>query len=75
MRKMFATLEATAKLNDALGGKIAIEWPKSCDYWRLNVAQEVIAKYQLQVVAVHGCACGLVDDDGAPSKAMVCRDE
>ncbi len=48
------------------GGKVAIEWPRGCSYWRMRCVRKLISELQLQPAKVDGCAVGLKDPDGVP---------
>ena len=48
------------------GGKIAVEWPKGCQYWRMNQVNEFINELKLAKVNIDGCALGLKVDKGVP---------
>ena len=49
-----------------MGGKIAIEWPKGCAYWKLEMVNKFVNKYELGTIHCSGCAMGLVSDEGLP---------
>eukprot|EP00972_Heterocapsa_arctica_P052497 7722218-Heterocapsa_arctica.AAC.1 len=51
-----------AKVCNAHGGNIAIEWPSGCEYWRWQNTTNFINKYQLNTVKIIGCAVGLRTD-------------
>ena len=66
MRKLWKTLEVVANVNRKNGGKIAIEWPSNCDYWRLDFVNDFMVKYHLIKAKCQGCAFGLCDDHKQP---------
>ena len=49
-------------------GKIAIEWPQNCAYWKFPQVDDFIEQHGLKKVHIHGCALGLVDGHGNPIK-------
>ena len=48
------------------GGRIAIEWPKGCEYWRTKHVKQYIYDLKVNKVHINGCALGLTGDEGAP---------
>ena len=48
------------------GGRIAIERPKGCEYWRTKHVKQYIHDLKLNKVHINGCALGLTVDGGAP---------
>ena len=46
--------------------ELAMEPPKTCDYWKWTVLQAFIKKHCLQSCLCDGCMLGIVDDDGRP---------
>ena len=42
------------------GGRIAIEWPRRCSYWKVNYVVSFLKRYALQPTIFDGCAYGLV---------------
>ena len=66
--KIWETLRCTAAECDRHGGKICIEWPTNCAYWKLPRVKEFIEMYHLQTVNIHGCALGLANEQGVPIK-------
>ena len=46
------------------GGRIAIEWPKSCLYWSWKQAQALIDELGLVEYELHGCAFRTKDEQG-----------
>ena len=55
-----------AEANAKRGGRIAIEWPSDCDYWKLDYANDFLVKYHMVKAECQGCAFGLTDDEGVP---------
>ena len=47
-------------------GRIAIEWPKGCEYWRTKHVKQDIRELKLNKVHITGCALALTDDEGIP---------
>ena len=47
-------------------GRIAIEWPKDCEYWRTKHVKQLIHDVKLNRVHINGCAPGMTDDEGVP---------
>ena len=39
--------------------KVAIEWPSSCTYWKLDKIIKSVTKYQLKKARFNGCQLGL----------------
>ena len=50
------------------GGKVAIEWPTGCSYWKLPEVKGFMSYLCLKQAQCHGCALGLTDKDGKPIK-------
>eukprot|EP00972_Heterocapsa_arctica_P001538 221784-Heterocapsa_arctica.AAC.1 len=50
------------------GGRVAIEWPTGCAYWRYPKVLEFLETFQLQSAQCNGCAMGLINDNGVPIK-------
>ena len=50
----------------AQGGKIAIEWPRNCSYWKRPEVHNWIKSKELNFAHFHGCAVGLVHPNGKP---------
>ena len=42
-----------------VGGKVAIEWPKSCKYWKFPRVKALCLNAKLQTVCFDGCAFGV----------------
>ena len=51
-----------------MGGRIAVEWPTNCDYWRYHIVQDFFEELQLQKVSFDGCSLGLLSDNNDPVK-------
>ena len=49
-----------------IGAKVAIEWPSSCQYWKLPKVVRLLTKYNLRKAKCNGCAMGLVGQLGKP---------
>ena len=45
-------------------GRIAIEWPKGCEYGRTKHVEQYIQGLKLNEVHINGCAFGLIDNKG-----------
>ena len=41
-RKLLRNFSKLAEINSSLGGETAIEWPRSCDYWKEKKVLEFI---------------------------------
>ena len=65
-RQMRRRVEAVASAAHEAGNKIAIEWPRSCAYWKLDCVKLLLRQCGLQAVKVDGCAFAMVDPGGAP---------
>eukprot|EP00972_Heterocapsa_arctica_P004099 608461-Heterocapsa_arctica.AAC.1 len=63
---IWSAFTKVAKVCDAHGGKIAIEWPSGCAYWKWAPITNFINKYQLNLVKVTGRALGLKTEKGVP---------
>ena len=48
------------------GGRIAIEWPNGCEYWRAKHVEQFIHGLKLNKVHINGCAFGLTGDEVIP---------
>ena len=57
--KIWQSFEIVARECVANGGKVAIEWPSHCTYWKLQKVQNLIKELQLKRFRVNGCAMGL----------------
>ena len=42
------------------GGDLALEWPRDCDYWKLDHVQEALMDFSMSKATFDGCALGLV---------------
>ena len=49
----------------ASGGRIALEWPKACTYWKWPRVQAFLKRYALQPYVFDGCAYNLVSQAAA----------
>ena len=65
-RQIWRRFEAVASAAHEAGNKIAIEWPRSCAYWKLDCVKLLLRQCGLQAVKVDGCAFAMVDPGGAP---------
>ncbi len=65
-RELWATFSDSARAVRRSGGKICIEWPKSCQYWKQPEVVQFIRDYGLKIAEVHGCSLGLTDSKGQP---------
>ena len=63
MLKKFLFLAAKVIMN---GGIVTFEWPRHCLGWMFKELLLFILKWRMFVIDVDGCACGLVDANGAP---------
>ena len=54
--------------NHKRGGRVALEWPKSCSYWGLAKVKRLIHDLGLVKAECHGCALGVTDKHGVPIK-------
>ena len=57
--KIWQSFEIVARECVNNGGKVAIEWPSHCTYWKLQKVQNLVKELQLQRFRVTGCAMGL----------------
>ena len=68
--KMFYNMLRVADAVTKAGGKVAIEWPKNNEYWKLPEVEEAVRKHGLQKVTVNACMVGLTsvnpEDRGQP---------
>ncbi len=49
-------------------GAVALEWPTGIVGWQLMILQAILQRHKMQCVNFHGCALGLVFQDGKPMK-------
>ena len=63
MLKKFLILAAKVIMG---GGIVTFEWPRHCVGWLFKELLLFILKWRMFVIDVDGCACGLVDVNGAP---------
>ena len=61
-RELWHRFEAVAEVAHKAGNKIAIDWLRSCAYWRFDCVKR-LRKYDLRPAKVDGCAYGM----GSPS--------
>ena len=57
--KLFESLERILPSISDVGGKVAIEWPKSCKYWKFPRVKALCLSAKLQTVCFDGCAFGV----------------
>ena len=76
-RKLFAGFQVLCRevedLRDGcLNPFVAIEWPKTCQYWHWRTTKNFLVNHhrELESSLVHGCAVGLVDQRGVPVKKI-----
>ena len=69
-KAMWAAFEEVARECHFLGGRIVIEWPRNCTYWKEKCVLRLIKELGLERVDFDGCALGLVtlDDKQTPIK-------
>ena len=60
MMVLWNNLAPVANIVLDAGGRIAFEWPQSCDYWNFPEATSCLAKWRLKNTVFHGCMYGLV---------------
>ena len=68
--RLWHNFEKAARATHAKGGSVAIEWPKTCIYWRLPEVQALMRNLGMEMVECHGCAFGVVDQNGRPLKKL-----
>ena len=64
--KLLKSLKSSMRVMKPLKPELAMELPKTCDYWKWTVVQAFIKKHCLQSCLCDGCMLGIVDDDGRP---------
>ena len=64
--KLWISFEIVANECRKHGGRIAIEWPNVCEYWRAKHVKQYFHDLGLNKVRINECALGLTDDGGAP---------
>ena len=64
--KIWTSFRIVANESRKDGGRLAIEWPKGCEYWRTKHVKQYGHDLRLNKVHVKACALGLTDDEGAP---------
>lgn len=58
--KIRASFKTVAKECHKHGGRIAIEWPKACVYWRTKHVKQYIQDFNLDEVHINRCALGSI---------------
>ena len=51
-----------------VGGRVAIEWPRNCAYWRWNCVRKLAKEMGFRFAKFDGCAFGLKDPEGVPMR-------
>ena len=64
--KLLKSLKSFTRIMKPFKPELAMELPKTCDYWKWTVVQAFIKKHCLQSCLCDGCMLGIVDDDGRP---------
>ena len=64
--KLLKSLKSFMRIMKPFNPELAMELPKTCDYWKWAVVQAFIKKHCLQSCLCDGCMLGIVDDDGRP---------
>ena len=56
--------------DDCYSPFLAIEWPKTCQYWRWKATKKTENNHRrvIPTAIVHGCSVGMVGKDGLPVK-------
>ena len=65
-KKIWRNFTKVANRHIVQGGKIAIEWPRNCSYWKRPEVRNWIKSKQLDFAHFHGCAVGLLHPNGKP---------
>ena len=65
-KKIWTAFTIVGRECQSHGGKIAIEWPQGCEYWRMKTVGKFLYDLQLRKVRVDGCALGLTNEKGIP---------
>ena len=65
---LWAHFEVVAIAAFLHGWLIAIEWPKTCAYWKRKKVKALLLLLGLQRIEIHGCMLGLTASDGLPIK-------
>ena len=65
--QLWDTFVAAAKVVRRNGGKVCIEWPKSCVYWDHVPVIQFMQEFGIKKAEVHGCSLGLKDDKDDPT--------
>ncbi len=50
------------------GGDLHFEWPSQCSLWHHDKVKEMVRKFAMHKVDIHGCALGLKSKGGEPIK-------
>ncbi|CAE7029195.1 GIP [Symbiodinium natans] len=67
-RRILKNFISVAEVVLAQGGHVSFEWPQGCSGWALPELTQFIQKHGLFTAVTHGCAHGLMDDEGTPHK-------
>ena len=52
--ELFDASKIVAQKVSEAGGVMALEWPKGCDYWKFQVAQEFLLRHSLSSMEFDG---------------------
>ena len=63
-KKMFDNLAIAARTCHKHGGKVAIEWPTNCAYWKEARVMALVLELDFKFAKFHGCAVRLVSQPG-----------
>ena len=58
-KKLWKNFELVAEACIAAGGKVAIEWPRNCTYWKLFRVRQFIRRHDLHEYKLDGCMYNL----------------
>ena len=58
-RMIWSTFASCARKLAAKGGKIAMEWPRGCRYWKYDFVIEFLAELNMACVSFDGCMLNL----------------
>ena len=58
-RKLWRNFVDVANTCISRGGQVAIEWPRSCSYWRRRQVKAALKKWGCAPYKFDGCMCGL----------------
>ena len=64
--KLLESLSSFIRIMKLFKPELAMELPKTCDYWKWTVVQAFIKRHRLQSCLCDGCMLGIVDVDGQP---------